>query len=145
MAYTVRFNAQFAKEFANFPSDQQDAILDFTDTFEKYGLGDFTRYVGKITPSWNGVAVGGPQYTFAYTNDLWHYHIGLPKFNHVHGKYATSDWVLHFQWPSRGTTINLVDICYHYTSTGAFYVPGQKYLDPASSDDTTTGASSPSV
>ena len=54
---------------------------------------------------------------------------GIPVYNVVHGKYKTSDWVLHFQWPGQGDAINLVDVYAHYTSTGAFYLPDAKYLD----------------
>ena len=124
MAFTLDFSAQFAKEFANFQKDQQDAVLDFTATYIAHGLADFTKYTGKITPTWNGVLVGSQQYNFAKSNDLWHYHIGLPHYSYVHPKYATSDWVLHFQWPSKGSHIRIVDMCYHTMSTGAFYVPG---------------------
>ena len=129
MAYSWRFGAKFATEFANFPKNQQDAILDFTDIFEKYGLSDFAKYPGKISPSWSGAAVGSAEYTFAFSNELRHYHIGIPQYNYVHSKYATSDWVLHFQWPSRGPTISVIDVYAHYTSAGQFYLPTAQYLD----------------
>ncbi|MFM0162908.1 hypothetical protein PQR39_21150 [Paraburkholderia sediminicola] len=142
MAFTWEFSALFAKEFANFPTDQQDAVLDFTATFAAHGLADFTKYTGKITPTWNGATVGSAQHAYAKANDLWHYHLGLPHYNYVHGKYATSDWVLHFQWPSKGSHIRLVDVCYHKMATGAFYVPGRKYLaaapDPGEPEEAAT-------
>lgn len=133
MAYTWGFNAQFAIEFSRFEKDQQDAVLDFTDTFELYGLSDFSKYTGKITYSWKGVPVGSPEYVYAKANDLWHYHVGLPSYTQG-PKYSTSDWVLHFQWRDRGDEIALVDLYRHYTSTGQFYVPGAKYLIPKSED-----------
>lgn len=120
----------FAVEFANFPQDQQDAILDFTDIFEKHGLADFSKYPGKITYSWKGLQAGSAEFVYAQSNDLWHYHVGIPHYNHVHPKYATSDWVLHFQWQQQGTHVNLVDIFQHYTSTGKFYMPPPPYLKP---------------
>jgi hypothetical protein len=129
MAYTYSFKQKFAAEFANFPIDQQDKIFDFLDTYEKYGLVDFSNYVGKITPSWKGALPGGADYNYALTNYLWHYHIGLPYYAATaHGQYKTSDWVLHFQWPKQGDHIFLVDLYSHYTRTGQFYLPSADYL-----------------
>ncbi|OXJ01079.1 hypothetical protein CFB48_13545 [Burkholderia sp. AU33647] len=133
MAYIWGFNAQFAIEFARFKQDQQDAVIDFTDTFEKHGLSDFSKYPGKITYSWKGVPPGSSEFIYAKANDLWHYHVGLPTYTQW-AKFATSDWVLHFQWPGQGDHINLVDLCYHYTSNGQFYMPSAKYLVPKSDE-----------
>lgn len=133
MAYTWAFNAQFALEFSRFQKDQQDAVLDFTDTFDAHGLSDFTKFPGKITNSWRGLPPGSPEFVYARANELWHYHIGLPVYT-TGPKYSTSDWVLHFQWPGRGDHVNLVDLCYHYTSSGQFYMPGAKYLIPKSDE-----------
>lgn len=127
MPYTTSFRTQFAVEFKNFPRDQQDKILDFTDIFETHGLSDFTKYVGKISPSWSGSATPAAQ-AFAKANDLWHYHIGLPGYTQVHSKFKTSDWVLHFQWINRGDHIDLVDLYSHYRADGTFYLPGIKAL-----------------
>jgi len=128
MTYTFGFKQQFATEFANFPADQQDKILDFTDTFEAHGLSDFTKYVGKITPSWKGVSPTSPAAQYAYANHLWHYHIGLPSYTTVHSKYSTSDWVLHFQWIDQGNHIDLVDLYAHYRRDGTFYLPPSNSL-----------------
>ncbi|WP_028211622.1 hypothetical protein [Paraburkholderia mimosarum] len=133
MVHTWSFNAQFAIEFSRFPQDQQDAVLDFTDAFEQHGLSDFSKFPGKITYSWKGVPPGSAEFIYAKANELWHYHIGLPTYTQG-PKYSTSDWVLHFQWPKQGDHINLVDLCYHYTSGGLFYVPAAKYLAPNSPD-----------
>ncbi|WP_186100524.1 hypothetical protein [Burkholderia gladioli] len=129
MVYSWRFSAQLAIEFKNFPKNQQDAILDFTDIFENFGLSDFSKYPGKISPSWSGAIMGSAEYVFAFSNELWHYHIGIPRYNYVHSKYATSDWVLHFQWPGQGSSISLVDVYSHYTSSNKFYLPPSNYLD----------------
>ncbi|UKY38199.1 hypothetical protein [Pantoea dispersa] len=129
--YTVSFGKLFAKEFANFTESDQDKVLDFTDRFEQCGLGDFTQYVGKISPSWANLDSDHPNFTYAMSNSLWHYHIGLPKYTQRHAKYFTSDWVVHFQWRQGDTHIHLVDMCYHYTADGKFYLPGPQYLEKA--------------
>ncbi|MFH4214734.1 hypothetical protein WAI87_22805, partial [Acinetobacter baumannii] len=75
----------FAVEFGNYPETQQDKILDFTDVYEKYGLNDFSKYQGKISQSWRGIDKTHPIYDYAYSNNLWHYHIGIPEY--VKSKY----------------------------------------------------------
>lgn len=128
MSYSWSFKKQLAKEFANYPQDQQDKILEFTELFELHGLSDFTKYTGKIFPSWSGLDSDNPLCQYAKTHCLWHYHLGIPKYLSRHGKYKTSDWVLHFQWPEQGNFIILVDVCYHYRSDGTFHLPDIKYL-----------------
>jgi len=128
MKYTFSFKKQFAAEFPRYPKDQQDKILDFTDIYEQHGLTNFTKYPGKITPSWTGIYPPDPVYDYAWKNDLWHYHIGIPEYKSVHGQYKTSDWVLHFQWVNGRRHIDLVDVCYHYKSDGTFYLPPAESL-----------------
>lgn len=130
--FTVSFNKLFAKQFEQFDTKAQDCILDFVEQFERCGLDDFTNYEGKIAPSWSNLATDNPKYVYAKGNDLWHYHIGLPEYTQRHDKYKTSDWVLHFQWQPKGTELNLVDMCYHYTCDGEFYLPDESYLEKAS-------------
>lgn len=126
--YTWSFKTKFSQEFSNFPEDQQNKILDFTEVYEIHGLSDFTMYEGKISPSWYGLVETDPAHAYAQLNHLWHYHIGIPTYTTRHGKYKTSDMVLHFQWPDRGTHIDIVDVYYHYKSDGSFYVPSIGYL-----------------
>jgi hypothetical protein len=128
MTYSYGFKKQFAIEFANFPTDQQDKVLDFADTFEISGLSDFTKYAGKISPSWSGLPKFHPSAVYAKANHLWHYHIGIPNYSVVHAKYMTSDWVLHFQWTNRGSHIDLVDLYSHYKNDGSFYLPSSNSL-----------------
>ena len=129
MTFTWSFSTQFAKEFANFPKDQQDKVLDFVDTFENFGLADWFRYPGKISYSWKNLAATDPAFVFASANDLWHYHIGIPVYVTVPGRpYQTSDWVLHFQWPGKGSHIDVVDLYQHYTVSRAFYLPPAQSL-----------------
>lgn len=126
--YQVSFLPAFQREFKNFPVDQQDKVLDFIETYEEYGLTDFSKYEGKISPSWRGLETTDPNYTYTRSNHLWHYHIGIPTYKSVHSTYKTSDMVLHFQWPNKGEKINLVDMYYHYTNGGDFYLPTPQYL-----------------
>jgi len=139
MTFTVAFKLQFAQEFTRFPPDQQDRVLDFVQLFEKHGLGDFSKYPGKVAPSWSGLPAGHPNIGYAQANDLWHYHMGYPVFT-PGPKYQTSDWLIHFQWVARGTHIELVDCYQHYTYSGAFYMPPAKAL--ASAPAPTQSASS---
>lgn len=129
MPFTSSFKAQFAIEFARYPTDQQDKILEFIEMYEANGLSDFTIYPGKISPSWSGIDPSHPNYNYARYNNLWHYHIGIPQYILTHGKYLTSDWVLHFQWVNGSDHISLVDLYSHHTSTGIFYMPPQQYLE----------------
>lgn len=135
MTFTWKFKAKFADEFERLPEDQQDKVLDFVDLYEAHGLADFTKYPGKVTPSWRGLDRSDPVYAFTYDNCLWHYHVGYPQFKTAfHGKYKTSDWVLHFQWlrwPAIAPHISLVDLYQHVDRDGKFWIPKPEYLaDP---------------
>ena len=126
--YRVGMNRQFSIEFENYPEYQQDKILDFVNLFKKFGLSDFSKYDGKIAPSWSSLKSSNPDYIYAKANNLWHYHIGIPIYQQVHSKYKTSDVVLHFQWRSGENVIYLVDIYNHYKHDGSFYLPSFNYL-----------------
>ena len=128
MSFSWSLNAKLAGEFNNFPQDQKEKVGDFLVVFGEHGLDDFTKYVGKIAPSWSGLDETDPSYAYAQANHLWHYHIGIPTYTSVHPKYKTSDMVLHFQWPNRGSHINLADVYYHHKSDGEFYLPPPAYL-----------------
>ncbi|ENW85180.1 hypothetical protein F908_00079 [Acinetobacter sp. NIPH 284] len=130
MSYTWEFGKQFAVEFGNYPENQQDKILDFTDVYEKYGLNDFSKYQGKISQSWRGIDKTHPIYDYAYSNNLWHYHIGIPEYvKSKYNNYLTSDMILHFQWKNRSNHIFIADITWHYKSNGEFWLPEPNYLD----------------
>ena len=128
MVYAVFFKAEFKRQFQYFPRDQQDAVLAFVETFQQNGLGDFTKYSGKISPSWSSLSEHDPIYAYAKANHLWHYHIGIPIYTMRHDKYQTSDYVLHFQWRWGDSSISLVDVCYHYRADGTFHLPAEVYL-----------------
>ncbi len=130
MSYTWEFGKQFAVEFSNYPEKQQNKILDFTDIYEEYGLSEFSKYQGKISPSWRGIEKTDPIYDFTYSNNLWHYHVGLPEYTKSkYNNYLTSDMVLHFQWKKSSTHIRILDITDHYKSNGEFWLPNRNYLD----------------
>ena len=130
MSYTWEFGKQFAVEFGCYPESQQDKILDFTDVYEEFGLSDFSKYPGKISPSWRGIEKTDPIYDFTYSNNLWHYHIGLPEYiKSKYNNYLTSDMILHFQWKNRSNHIFIADITWHYKSNGEFWLPEPNYLD----------------
>lgn len=124
MSYSFKFSTQFAVEYARFPKDQQDKVDDFTDTFLNFGLGDFSKYPGKITYSWRGLDPSSAEFGYANSNELWHYHVGIPTYRQAPDvPYKTSDWVLHFQWPGKGSSITVVDLYSHYKWSGEFYLP----------------------
>ena len=128
MVYTWSFSIVFAEEFKQFPSPDQDKILDFIEIYETHGLSDFSKYEGKISPSWSG-NISQDNYSYAQDNALWHYHIGIPDYQQRHSAYKTSDWVLHFQWKNRGDHITIVDLYSHYKTDGTFYLPPEDYLE----------------
>jgi hypothetical protein len=127
MAHTWSFSILFAQQFKQFPSPDQDKILDFIETYETHGLSDFSNYEGKITPSWSGDGIS--QNDYAHDNSLWHYHIGIPDYKQRHPAYKTSDWVLHFQWENKGDHITIIDLYSHYNYDGEFYLPPEAYLE----------------
>lgn len=97
--YRVAFGKTFNKYYNDsFPETTLDLIDDFIDHYEVHG---FSGWIGKIAPS-NRVpeSYKNRDALIAKANKfkLWHVHIGDPKWNPTpHGKYLTSDWVLHFK------------------------------------------------
>jgi hypothetical protein len=130
LSYTWEFGKQFAVEFGRYPENQQDKILDFTDVYEEFGLRDFSKYQGKISPSWRGIDKTDPIYNYTYSNNLWHYHIGIPDYiKSKYNNYLTSDMILHFQRKQQIDHIRLVDITWHYKANGMFWLPSPEYLE----------------
>jgi len=126
--FTYSFNVIFAKTFKGLSISDQDKVLDFLEIFEVNGLSDFQLYEGKISPSWASLDPSDANYTYAQANNLWHYHVGLPSYVQRHGKYKTSDWVLHFQWVHGANHIDIADMCYHYSMDGTFYLPNPPFF-----------------
>ena len=91
---------------------------------------DFSKYPGKVSPSWRGIEKTDPIYDFTYSNNLWHYHIGLPEYiKSKYNNYLTSDMILHFQWKNNINHIRILDITWHYKANGLFWLPKSNYLD----------------
>lgn len=127
--FSFEFSLQFALEFENYTVEQRRVVLEFLKLYTQYGLKDFSIYQGKISPFWRGRNISTEVFDYAYRHQLWHYHIGLPKYmKSKYADYYTSDWVLHFIWEQQGTHIIVVDLCYHYKSDGTFHLPSKKYL-----------------
>jgi len=98
------------------PPGDVDKIDDFTEHFVEYG---FAGLPGKISPTWK-VPGPDPDYEakkrFAVENYLWHYHVGIPRYEPPRfpgNSYMTSDWVVHFQRFPGDTRIRLVDYDCH--------------------------------
>lgn len=136
MTYTVSFTVQFAREFQVFPVYQQTAITSFITTYQAHGLDNQTKFQGRVSPSWHNLPPNHPDYQYAYANDLWHYHLGLPEYNGSQQWGRVSDWLLHFQWKERGPHISLVDVYHHYRSDGTFYLPPATSLQEPSPGST---------
>jgi hypothetical protein len=118
----------FKEQFSFYPKDQQDAVIKFITTYQNFGLNDFSSYEGKLSPSYKGIDKTDPVYEFTYTNNLWHYHIGLPSYaKSKSAKYLTSDMILHFQCKDTNY-IRLLDITWHYKADGTFWLPSKDYL-----------------
>jgi hypothetical protein len=124
MTYAVTMGKLFAKEFANFPSKDQDRILDFISHYQSYG---FDGLPGKNVPSWR-VPPEDPEYdekvNYARFHQLWHYHIGIPDYELSEcGSYRTSEYLLHYRRNS-DVEIKLVDLGYH----PPFRMPSTEYM-----------------
>lgn len=135
MNYTVGLGRQFSVELSRLQEDQQDAVYDFIAIFQMCGLGDQTKYPGRISPSWHGLATNHPNYVYASTYSLWHYHAGLPTYHGTQPWGKTSDWLVHFQWVGQGSHINLVDFYTHHNAAKQFYIPTVDRLQTESSTE----------
>lgn len=114
---------------SNYPLDQKNAIALFLKVFKEHGLKDFSKFEGKVSPSWKNVDEGSPVYKFTRSNNLWHYHVGIPYYTQSsYYEYKTSDYILHFMILGSLEEIAVVDITPHYDSNGSFWLPKPNYL-----------------
>lgn len=116
MALTVELSDHFKVLFAGFPKPDKLAIAGFIGHCQAYGL---VNLRGKLAPTTN-VPGTDPEYyekvAFAREHYLWHYHIGIPRYEPSRNQlrsYDTSDWVVHFQRFPKNTVIRLVDYGFH--------------------------------
>lgn len=127
----VEFGDEFIKQYPNFPSNLQNAILDFITLVQEHGLekSAWCYYKGKISHSWRNLNPNDPNYHYTFHNQLWHYHIGIPAYRLSRtGLYHTSDMVLHFVWDKTKDYIVVVDCTEHYKANGDFWLPAPQYL-----------------
>ena len=79
--YIVSFGQKFLDQFDNFPPEDQDKILDFSNHVAEWG---FDGLPGRNKPSHN-VSTDDPCFRdkvrYAMDNNLWHYHIGIPSYD----------------------------------------------------------------
>ena len=114
MTYTFKSRGYFNNQLAEASQIELKKFGEFLKIYNVYGLSDFSKYPGKISPSWSNLSFVHPDYQYAKDNSLWHYHIGLPSYRRwPNCSYQTSDKILHFQWPDRGNKIYLVEIAPH--------------------------------
>lgn len=127
--YKISYGIQFLKEYPHYPPDQQNAIALFLKVFTKYGLKDFSKFEGKVSPSWKNVDESSPVYKFTKGNKLWHYHVGIPYYKKSnYYDYKTSDYILHFMLLDNQKEIVVIDITPHYDSYRNFWLPKPNYL-----------------
>lgn len=129
--FTWSFNKQFATEFKRLKTEQQDCILDFTDLLELHGIhsGQYSKFPGKLSVSWRGLDASHPNFVYAQTNHLWHYHVGFPEYTESPGGFLTSQWLLHFQFKQGTTHVHIADLYTHENRDGKFYLPSETYLN----------------
>jgi hypothetical protein len=123
MTFTLGLSRLFAAELQRLPSEQQDAVDDFIELYEKFGLADQTKFPGRISPSWHTLPPNHTDYQYAQKHSLWHYHCGLPQYTGGQAWGKTSDYLIHLRWVNHGAHIDIVDVYHHYRYGGAFYIP----------------------
>ncbi|ELY5938882.1 hypothetical protein SNN83_001966 [Cronobacter malonaticus] len=129
--YRWSYSKSFMACMPHFTLDEKSKVADFLVTYQDYGLNDFSLYPGKIARTGSGECTKEER-DFAFRNNLWHYHVGIPKYvQSSFGNYMTSRDVLHFQWFQDENHIRLVDMYRHYLYDGKFYMPSEKELEPA--------------
>lgn len=127
MSNKITFSQYFDKIFKNLPIKDQDLILDFQEIYEQHGLSDFTKFKGKIAPSWKGLNLSDSNYHYTKNNHLWHFHVGIPNYKYSkYNDYLTSDYILHFQ-KFNNNDIHIVDYSAHYV-LNVFYLPPSENL-----------------
>lgn len=94
--FIVDMSVHFAQVYATLPANDSDPIDKFIDHVENNGL---VGLPGRLKYSWDIPSDDGlwqTKFQYAKSNNLWHYHIGLPSYDQTKpvGD-QTSEWVLH--------------------------------------------------
>ncbi len=125
MGIQVYLNPQFAKELQRFPIKDQEKIANFILHIRNYG---FVGLAGRNKNS-DEVDKDDPEWldkvTYAQKYNLWHYHIGIPKYDTTKGCGDwTSEYIIHYVMQENFVT--LVDFNCH----PPFKLPSKNYLEP---------------
>lgn len=121
----VYFSKRFKKFFIEKLSEtDQKIIFDFKVHVEKYGLVGLKGRNKKSDHPNPKTSDVQKESEYAYAHKLWHYHIGIPKYEtgNGFGQY-TSKFVLHYQRFEQA--INIVKMDHH----SPFALPQQYYFD----------------
>lgn len=119
---TVSYSDHFQKCLKNFPKIDQLKVKGFIDHVEQYGLTDLigrnksSDNVPKDDPNWS------QKVAYAQKHKLWHYHIGIPKYETATNGEQVSEYILHYQ--RFDDEIRLVAMSYH----PPFELPSENYL-----------------
>lgn len=127
MALKVDLSDYFVTLFQGFPPSDKLAISNFISHCQAYGL---VNLPGKLSSTTNVPGID-PQYyekvAFAKEYYLWHYHIGIPRYEPPRNsfqRYQTSDWVVHFQRFPGNKEIRLIDYGFH----NPMHMPKREYM-----------------
>lgn len=112
----------FAQFLKNFPKDDRNKIRDFIEHVEQFG---FDGLLGRNKSSDN-VPTDDPNWSkkvsYAQKYKLWHYHIGIPKYEMATNGEYVSEYILHYI--REENEIKLVALSYH----PPFELPTEQYL-----------------
>lgn len=116
MPFEVDFSDYFTLLFENLTEPEQDLIYDFASYCRENG--GHKGFVGKVARTDNVPGDDpnrGQKIWFAKRYNLYHAHIGFPKWRDSRNPlaaYRTSEWVVHFQQVS-AMKIRIVDYDFH--------------------------------
>ncbi|MDN8598642.1 hypothetical protein Q0A17_04290 [Citrobacter sp. S2-9] len=121
----VAFNKIFKSRYANLPDSDKKKIFAFYQHVQQKGL---TLLEGRNKNSDN-VPKDDPDFLakvqYAQANKLWHYHIGIEKYDMQRPFGArTSEWILHYI-NDVPTCIKIADLDSH----PPFSLPAQPFLE----------------
>ncbi len=119
----VEFGTRFKNAIPNFPKNDREKIRQFITHLQQYG---FEGLTGRNKSS-DDINPDDPDYlqklTKVQKHNLWHYHIGIPKYETATNGEQVSEYVLHY---CKGDDfIKIVDMSPH----PPFILPSDNYLE----------------